>query len=461
MESANAEPKAGQRSLECTSPDSTSWKFDFGPGQAASGYIGVAADCLYSDEAGYGFEDVSRVYGRARTPAGQGREAAVSDCNSEPHCNPGSDYSSYSDRSYKSDDNSDPNCDSEPDRSLVPNPAVKSKSVVKSTSALSAKVDTRTRLHHSFCIPMGATFAVRVPDGTYQVQILVGDSLAETHTTLKAGGNKMVLPPIRLAPGQFLEERFTIPVRGGRFRLNVSGQAPRLNMLEIHPAPGTMTLFLAGDSTVTDQPEDGYPYAGWGQLLPALFKHDVCVDNHAQSGCSSRSFIEEGRLEAILQLAKPGDFLMIQFGHNDEKPDPRGTDAFTTYKQHLLHYIEAAREKRVHPVLVTPVHRRYFNPDGTLSDTHGDYIQAMQELASETDTPLIDLAARSKELFEAAGPEGSKDLFMWVYPGEYMNFPAGVQDNTHFQEQGGEAVARLIADGIRDLQLQPLLMYLR
>ncbi len=321
--------------------------------------------------------------------------------------------------------------------------------------------DVKAALYHRFCIPMGATFAANVPDGIYMVNILLGDTLAETHTLLKAGGSKRVLPPIRSAPGQFMEEKFAVPVRGGRFRLQVSGQAPRLNMLELQPAPSTLTLFLAGDSTVTDQPEDGYPYAGWGQLLPALFKHDVCVDNHARSGRSSRSFIEEGRLEAILQQIKPGDFLMIQFGHNDEKPDPRGTDPFTTYKQHLLRYIEGARQKRAHPVLVTPVHRRYFSPDGTLSDTHGDYIQAVQELAAETNTPLIDLAARSKQLFEAAGPEGSKDLFMWVYPGEYLNFPAGVKDNTHFQEQGGEAVARLIADGIRDLQLQPLLMYLR
>ncbi|WHX48504.1 rhamnogalacturonan acetylesterase [Paenibacillus woosongensis] len=321
--------------------------------------------------------------------------------------------------------------------------------------------DVRAMLYHRFCIPMGATFTANVPDGVYVVSILAGDALAETHTLLKVAGSKRVLPPIRSAAGQFIEEKFAVPVRGGRFRLHVSGQAPRLNMLELQPAPNTLTLFLAGDSTVTDQPEDGYPYAGWGQLLPALFKHDVCVDNHAQSGRSSRSFIEEGRLEAILQLIKPGDFLMLQFGHNDEKPDPRGTDPFTTYKQHLLRYIEAAREKRAYPVLVTPVHRRYFNPDGTLSDTHGDYITAMQELAAETDTPLIDLAARSKRLFETAGPEGCKDLFMWVYPGEYMNFPAGVQDNTHFQEQGGEAIARLIADGIGDLQLQPLFMYLR
>ncbi|GAA0137430.1 hypothetical protein YSY43_42710 [Paenibacillus sp. YSY-4.3] len=331
----------------------------------------------------------------------------------------------------------------------------------RSAAAAAVPGDARAALYHRFCIPMGATFAANVPDGVYLVSILAGDALAETHTMLKVAGSKRVLPPISAAAGQFIEEKFAVPVRGGRFRLHVSGQAPRLNMLELQPAPSTLTLFLVGDSTVTDQGEDGYPYAGWGQLLPALFKHDVCVDNHAQSGRSSRSFIEEGRLEAILQLIKPGDFLMLQFGHNDEKPDPRGTEPFTTYKQHLLHYIEAAREKQAHPVLVTPVHRRYFNPDGTLSDTHGDYITAMQELAEETDTLLIDLAARSKLLFEKAGPEGSKDLFMWVYPGEYMNFPAGVQDNTHFQEQGGEAVARLIADGIRDLQLQPLLMYLR
>lgn len=391
MQKEKVAPAVGQSGTE-----RTSWKFDFGPGQAADGYTGVTAECAYDSASGYGFEDVSRVYARDRSKA-----------------------------------------------------------------AAAAPGDVKAALYHRFCIPMGATFAACVPDGIYMVNIVAGDAFAEAHTTLKVAGSKRVLPPIRSAPGQFIEEKFAVPVRGGRFRLNVSGQAPRLNMLELQPAPSTLTLFLAGDSTVTDQPEDGYPYAGWGQLLPALFKHDVCVDNHAQSGRSSRSFIEEGRLEAILQQTKPGDFLMIQFGHNDEKPDPRGTDPFTTYKQHLLRYIGGAREKRAHPVLLTPVHRRYFNPDGTLSDTHGDYIKAVQELAEETETPLIDLAARSKQLFEAAGPEGSKDLFMWVYPGEYMNFPAGTRDNTHFQELGGEAVARLVADGIRDLQLQPLLMYLR
>lgn len=392
----NEKVKIAEIAKEESDRERTSWKFDFGPGEPLDGYTGVTAENAYDSVAGYGFEDVSRVYARDRT-----------------------------------------------------------------TAMAAAPGDAKAALYHRFCIPMGATFAADVPDGIYVVNILAGDALAEAHTMLKVAGSKRVLPPIRSAAGQFIEEKFAVPVRGGRFRLHVSGQAPRLNMLELQPAPSTLALFLAGDSTVTDQPEDGYPYAGWGQLLPALFKHDVCVDNHAQSGRSSRSFIEEGRLEAILQQMKPGDFLMIQFGHNDEKPDPRGTDPFTTYKQHLLRYIEAAREKRAHPVLVTPVHRRYFNPDGTLSDTHGDYIKAVQELAAETDTPLIDLAARSKQLFEAAGPEGSKDLFMWVYPGEYMNFPAGVRDNTHFQEQGGEAIARLVADGIRDLQLQPLLMYLR
>lgn len=199
-----------------------------------------------------------------------------------------------------------------------------------------------------------------------------------------------------------------------------------------------------------------------GPVTPAQFKHDVAVDNHAQSGRSSHDFINEGRLSAILERIKPEDFLFIQFGHNDEKPDPeRGTDPFTTYKEYLKKYIDAAREAKARPVLITPVHRRYFADDGTLTDTHGDYIIAVRELAEEEDVPLIDLAERACLLFEQAGVEGTKDDFMWVLPGEYVNFPSGVEDNTHFQERGARRLAQQVAEAIRELQLQPLQMYLR
>ncbi|WP_123066899.1 rhamnogalacturonan acetylesterase [Paenibacillus amylolyticus] len=318
------------------------------------------------------------------------------------------------------------------------------------------------RLRSSFCIPLKASFIVDVPDGTYQVLLIAGDPLADTITRVKAGEGRLMLPTIRTVAGQYAEMRFAVVVRGGNLRLTFSGPAPRINALEITLANQTMTVFLAGDSTVTDQPESGYPYCGWGQLLPAQFKHDVAVDNHAQSGRSSRSFIHEGRLDAIKQRLKPHDFLFIQFGHNDEKPDPeRGTEPFTTYKQHLKKYIDAAREVKARPVLITPVHRRYFAEDGTLTDTHGDYITAVRELAADEEVPLIDLAERSRLMFEQADEEGTKDDFMWVLPGEYINFPTGMEDNTHFQERGARRLAEQVAEAIRELHLQPLQMYLR
>ncbi|MDP1512695.1 rhamnogalacturonan acetylesterase [Paenibacillus sp. CMAA1739] len=322
--------------------------------------------------------------------------------------------------------------------------------------------DARTRLRNSFCIPLNASFITDVPDGIVLVTVLLGDPLAETLTRLQAGEGKHMLPPVHTLPGQFTEAMFAVPVRGGKLRLTISGTAPRINALEIAPAPQSLRLFLAGDSTVTDQGLSGYPYTGWGQALPALFKHDVCVDNHAVSGRSSKSFVDEGRLDAILGEMKAGDFLFIQFGHNDQKPDPqRATEPFTTYKEHLRLYIDGARSKGGTPVLITPVHRRYFNEDGTLSDTHGDYITAVRELAEEANVPLIDLSARTQELYEKLGPEDSKELFMWLLPGEYMNFSGGLEDNTHFHEHGAIRIANMVARAVKELDLQPLRMYLR
>lgn len=382
---------------------SASWKFNFGPGAGVNGYVNVRGDALYSEKVGYGFEPGSLVYEKRRVP-----EEGI-----------GADRG-------------------------------------QGTAGQQAE------LRSGFCIPLKASFLVDVPDGTYQVLLLTGDAATETITRVKAGEGRLMLPTVRTLPGQCQELRFSVVVRGGQLRLSFSGPAPRLNALEITRADQTMTVFLAGDSTVTDQQESGYPYCGWGQLLPAQFKHDVAVDNHAHSGRSSRSFIDEGRLDAILEKIKPRDFLFIQFGHNDEKPDPeRGTEPFTTYKQYLKRYIDAAHAAHAIPVLITPVHRRYFGEDGKLTDTHGDYIVAVRELAAEENVPLIDLAERSRILFEQAGVEGSKDDFMWVLPGEYLNFPGGVEDNTHFQERGAHRLAQQVAEAVRELRLQPLQMYLR
>ncbi|GGF92917.1 rhamnogalacturonan acetylesterase [Paenibacillus abyssi] len=318
------------------------------------------------------------------------------------------------------------------------------------------------RLTRDFCIPYHTSFIVDVPNGSYTVSALMGDAVVPTCTTVKAGAGRLMISSRKAAAGQFVRSMFAVHVRDGQLKLSFSGQAPRINALEITPAPGAVALYLAGDSTVTDQSEEGFPYAGWGQMLPMFLKHDVVVANYAESGRSSKSFIDEGRLDVILDEIKAGDFLFIQFGHNDQKTDEeRHTDPATTYPQYLKQYIDGARGRQAIPVLVTSVHRRFFGEGGKLTDTHGAYLEAVRKLAYEEQVPLIDLADRSRALFEALGEEGTKSIFMWGAPGEFANFSEGVQDNTHFQEQGAIEIARLITEEIRAQKLWPLALYLR
>lgn len=317
-------------------------------------------------------------------------------------------------------------------------------------------------LKRDFVIPLDASFAVDVPNGTYTVTAVIGDEFTVTDTTIKAGEGRLMLHKLKTSAGQFVSHSFSVWVTDGRLELAFSGLAPRINSLDIVRNDKAVTLFLAGDSTVTDQPASGWPYAGWGQMLPKWVKHDVAVANYALSGRSSKSFISEGQLDKIWERMKPQDYLLIQFGHNDQKPDEaRHTDPFTTYKETLKIYIDGARARQAVPVLVTSVQRRFFDGDGRLIDTHGDYLTAMRELAQEENVPLIDLAEKSKALFEKLGPEKTKHVFLWAAPGEYLNHPNGVEDNTHFHELGGILVAELVVEGLKELQLQPLRMYLR
>ncbi|XEC93289.1 rhamnogalacturonan acetylesterase [Paenibacillus tarimensis] len=217
----------------------------------------------------------------------------------------------------------------------------------------------------------------------------------------------------------------------------------------------SVSVYLAGDSTVSGYSSSAAPRAGWGQVIGEMFDRKVTVKNHAASGRSSKSFIDEGRLDVILSLIEKGDYLFIQFGHNDEKSnDPtRYTEPYTTYKSYLKQYIDGAREKGAVPILVTPVERRGFTADGAVKQTHGEYPAAMKELGMEDQVPVIDLTAKSQKLFEQLGPEGTKDVFLWLDAGESPNYPDGIQDNTHFQEKGAKQIAELVIEGMRELEL--------
>jgi lysophospholipase L1-like esterase len=219
-----------------------------------------------------------------------------------------------------------------------------------------------------------------------------------------------------------------------------------------------ITVYLAGDSTVSDYSRNVAPRTGWGQVFNRFFDDKIVVKNEASSGRSSKSFIDEGRLVSVLNQIEKGDYLFIQFGHNDEKiEDPsRYTEPYSTYKSYLKQYIDGARAKQAIPVLVTPVERRRFTEEGIARDSHGEYPAAMKELSLKENVPVIDLTLKSKALFQELGPDRTKDVFLWLEAGENENYPNGIQDNTHFQEAGAEKIARLVLEGIKESKLVPL-----
>lgn len=202
-----------------------------------------------------------------------------------------------------------------------------------------------------------------------------------------------------------------------------------------------VTVFVTGDSTAATYAGYEAPRAGWGQALGKFLAKDVEVANHAWSGASSKSFVEAGLLDDLLEEIEPGDYLLVSFGHNDSKTDYRGTSPYTTYQEYLDLYIDGAREKGAHPVLVTPVERRRFDDAGAVRTSHGQYPDAMRQLAEREDVPLVDLTSLSLERWAELGPEGTKDYFLHLAPGEHPNYPNGVMDNTHFQAHGAIELA--------------------
>jgi len=211
------------------------------------------------------------------------------------------------------------------------------------------------------------------------------------------------------------------------------------------------TVFVAGDSTASIYAKAEAPRTGWGQALPLfLNQHKARVVDEAISGASSKSFIALGGLARIESAIRPGDFLVVSFGHNDEKiTDPaRGTDPYTTFQAYLTQYVQVARAHGATPVLVSPVERRRFSGTTAVA-SHGEYPAAMKQLGQRLGVDVIDLTALSMSLWQQLGPEPTKDQFLWLDPAEHPNYPAGISDNTHFRARGALEVARIVAQRLK------------
>jgi lysophospholipase L1-like esterase len=221
-----------------------------------------------------------------------------------------------------------------------------------------------------------------------------------------------------------------------------------LRRASLHPA-----LHLVGDSTLADKPDPpaAHPERGWGQLLREQLKEPQRLVNHGANGRSTRRFVDEGRWAHVLGELQPGDWVLVQFGHNDQKEDDprRYAAADTDFKRYLRQFVADIRQRGAHPLLATPVSRRKFDAAGRVQPTLGRYPDALREVAAELAVPLLDLDALTRARLQAQGPEASKADFMWLAPGQWAAFPNGRQDDTHYVEQGARAVAALAAQALR------------
>lgn len=219
--------------------------------------------------------------------------------------------------------------------------------------------------------------------------------------------------------------------------------------------PKKITIWMIGDSTMAIKDPKAYPETGWGMPFVQFWDSTVKVDNRSRNGRSSKSFTAEGLWKPVIENMSEGDYLIIQFGHNDESKD-KGERYSTPeeFKANLGSYINQARSKKAIPILITPVGRRKFDEAGKIRETHLGYSDLVKQVAQEQNVPLIDLDKKSQELYQQMGPETSKLLFNYLEPGEHPNFPNGVKDDTHFSELGARKMAEIVLAEIRALHIE-------
>jgi CubicO group peptidase (beta-lactamase class C family)/lysophospholipase L1-like esterase len=309
-------------------------------------------------------------------------------------------------------------------------------------------------------------FSVDLPEGAYRVTVTLGGTAEASDTTLKAELRRLVLQGVRTAPGQFTQQQFTVHVRrpefpggrvalrepresvgeawnwDGRLTLEINGTHPVLQAIAIEPVRVPL-VFLLGDSTVADQAQE--PYASWGQMLPRWFGPGAAVVSLAQSGETYRDSLQRRRLDKILSLAKEGDTVLMQYGHNDQKQLRDGSGSVASYQDEIRQHLQRLRAAKLQPVIVTSVERRFFEADGSLRYTLTDYVEAARAVAKEQGVPLLDLNAASRTLYLALGAQRAPEIF--AKPAD------GRVDPTHHNNDGAWLLAGLVAQGLRDLKL--------
>jgi lysophospholipase L1-like esterase len=309
-------------------------------------------------------------------------------------------------------------------------------------------------------------------EGNFRVTVTLGSPDVDSITTVKAELRRLMVEAVPTPKGRYETRSFLVNIRtpkiaragdsaenkvrlkpreinsearawDDRLTLEFIGVNPSVSSIEIERAENVPTIFIAGDSTSTDQPTE--PFNSWGQMLTRFLKPEIAVANNGESGESLRSFIGERRLAKVMSQIGKGDFLIVQMGHNDQKERGDGVGAFTTYKADLKRFIAEARQREATPLLVTPMNRLTFDADGKVTNSLGDYPEAVRQTGREEHVPVIDLNAMSKPLYEALGRDDAHLLF------------AG-KDTTHHSDFGSYQLAKCIVEAMREQNL-PLAKY--
>ncbi len=323
---------------------------------------------------------------------------------------------------------------------------------------------------------------IEVPDGNYKVTVVLGSKKKAGKTVVRAENRRLMVDEVATQKGQFKTVEFVVNKRtpeiekGKRVKvkdreknyntwdnainLEFTGAAPAVKEVKIERDTTATTIFLCGNSTVVDQPYE--PWASWGQMIPRWFGPEVAISNNAESGLTAGSFLGSYRLDKILTMMKKGDYVICEFGHNDQKEKMAGAGAWYNFSYYLKIFIDKVRAKGGNIIFVTPTQRRRFD-DATHSkilETHGDYPDAMRAVAKREGVPVIELHDMTRTFFETLGYENSKKALVHYPANTFPGQDKPLADNTHFNPYGAYEIAKMVVMGMKQLNL-PIVKYLR
>lgn len=324
-------------------------------------------------------------------------------------------------------------------------------------------------------------FSAKLPDGNYKVTVELGAKKMKGSTVVRAESRRLMVRETATAKGKFKKVEFVVNKRSpfisdkmnvrikereknylnwdDRLTLEFNGSCPTVKSISIEPDTTAVTLFLCGNSTVVDQNEE--PYASWGQMIPCWFNTGVAISNHAESGLSAATFLGSNRLDKVLAMMRKGDYVFCEFGHNDQKEHRPGDGAWYSFQYNLKRFIDLVREKGGHIIFVTPTQRRAWDSTNThIIETHGDYPDAMRDVAKRENVPLIELHDMTRTFFETLGFENSKKSLVHYPAGTFAGQKKDLADNTHFNPYGAYEVAKMMVMGMKSIGL-PVTQFLR